>query len=98
METEKIEALAPEEININKASAEVLRSIIDQQRKAMENYELKLKDMEERGKKELEDCINFYTEKLKETTALNNYYERKLNIIANIALLEQSLKGDKKND
>jgi len=93
----EIEKIDTEYIDINATDIDTLRSIVVQQRTTLENYEAKLKDQEEHYKKQIEEMNDYYTQKIKELTGLIAYHEKKLHIIANVAMLENSLKEASKN-
>lgn len=93
----EIEKIDTEYIDINSTDIDTLRSIVIQQRTTLENYEAKLKDQEEHYNKQIEEMNGYYTQKIRELTGLIAYHEKKLNIIASIAVLENSLKEANKN-
>lgn len=93
----EIEKIDTEYIDINSTDIDTLRSIVIQQRTTLENYEDKLKDQEAHYKKQIEEMNDYYTQKVRELTGLIAYHEKKLKIIASVAMLENSLKEASKN-
>lgn len=88
MEENIIEKVDTEFIDVNTTDADSLRSIVMQQRTALENYENKLKQQEESSKAMLDDMNKYYQEHMKQQAGVIKFYERKLALIKDLITLE----------
>ena len=83
---EKLEVGAP--INYESCTKEELITILKARDQVLNHYEEERKDTIEKHNKELEEMQKYYVARVNEIKALNEYHERKLDIIKNIILME----------
>lgn len=83
---EKLDAGEP--INYETLTKEELISILKARDTVLGFYEEEKKEVIEKHNKELEEMQKYYVARVNEIKALNEYHERKLDIIKNIIVME----------
>ena len=79
---------AEQVINYDTLTKKELITIVEQLNRALDNYKTVKENADENHKKELEDCTDYYSNKLKEVTSLVKYYERKFKLLGDILTIE----------
>lgn len=79
---------AGEPIDYNDCTKEELITILKSRDTVLSYYEGHEKEMNEKHNKELEEMQKYYVARVNEIKALNEYHERKLDIIKNIIVME----------
>ena len=83
---EKLEVGEP--IDYESCTKEELITILNVRDQVLNHYEEERKDIIEKHNKELEEMQKYYVARVNEIKALNEYHERKLDIIKNIIVME----------
>ena len=86
----RIDAGTP--IDYNDCTKEELITVLKSRDTVLGYYEEREKEINEKHNKELEELQKYYVARINEIKALNEYHERKLDIIKNIIVME----GEKK--
>lgn len=83
---DKLEAGEP--IDYNDCTKEELITILKSRDTVLGYYEEHEKELNEKHNKELEEMQKYYVARVNEIKALNEYHEKKLDIIKNIIVME----------
>ena len=83
---EKLDAGEP--IDYSDCTKEELITLIKVRDQVLEHYEDERKEVIEKHNKELEEMQKYYVARVNEIKALNEYHEKKLDIIKNIIVME----------
>lgn len=75
-------------IEYESCTKEELITLLKVRDQVLEHYENERKETLERQTKELEEMQKYYTARINEVKAINEYHERKLDIIKNIITME----------
>ena len=88
MEPAEDELTAGEPIDYESCTKEELITILKARDQVLGYYEDERKETNEKHNKELEEMQKYYVARVNEIKALNEYHERKLDIIKNIIVME----------